>query len=73
MDTTKIINELLESGEENLHRKIVGEVEKELIKAVLVQCYGNISKTALILGLNRTTVRNKVTQYQNEHRQSKPS
>ena len=47
----------------NLYQTILQEVEKPLLEVVLKQTQGNQSKTALILGLNRGTLRKKMEQY----------
>lgn len=47
----------------NLYQTILQEVEKPLLEVVLEQTQGNQSKTALILGLNRGTLRKKMQQY----------
>ncbi|PNK59978.1 helix-turn-helix domain-containing protein [Psychrobacter sp. FDAARGOS_221] len=47
----------------NLYQTILQEVEKPLLEVVLAQTDGNQSKTALILGLNRGTLRKKMQLY----------
>ncbi|WP_296403732.1 DNA-binding transcriptional regulator Fis [Psychrobacter sp.] len=47
----------------NLYHTILQEIEKPLLQVVLDQTQGNQSKTALILGLNRGTLRKKMEQY----------
>ena len=47
----------------HLYQTILQEVEKPLLEVVLEQTQGNQSKTALILGLNRGTLRKKMQQY----------
>lgn len=47
----------------NLYQTILQEVEKPLLEVVLSHTQGNQSKTALILGLNRGTLRKKMQQY----------
>ncbi len=43
----------------NLHGFIVGEIEKGVILEVLDFTNGNLTQTAEILGMTRTTLRNK--------------
>jgi Fis family transcriptional regulator len=47
----------------NLYAMVLSEVEKPLIETVLEQCGHNQSKAAQILGLSRSTLRKKMTQY----------
>ena len=47
----------------NLYDVILAQVEPPLLKATLAYCRGNQSKTADVLGLNRATLRKKLTQY----------
>lgn len=46
-----------------LYAMVIGEVEKPLIETVLEQCGHNQSKAAQVLGLSRSTLRKKMTQY----------
>jgi Fis family transcriptional regulator len=46
-----------------LHAMVIAEVEKPLIETVLEQCGHNQSKAAQVLGLSRSTLRKKMTQY----------
>tara|TARA_A100001015_G_scaffold217989_1_gene244993 strand:- start:1019 stop:2434 length:1416 start_codon:yes stop_codon:yes gene_type:complete len=54
----------LSSSEDNnsldLYEKLIEEFEKPLIKKALEFCKGNQIKTALILGINRNTLRKKI-------------
>ncbi len=43
----------------NLHGFIIGEIEKGVILEVLDFTNGNLTQTAEILGMTRTTLRNK--------------
>lgn len=47
----------------NLYDVILAQVEPPLLKATLAYCRGNQSKAADVLGLNRATLRKKLTQY----------
>lgn len=47
-----------------LYAVILGQVEPPLLRATLRYCAGNQSKAASVLGLNRATLRKKLTQYQ---------
>lgn len=47
----------------NLYAMVINEVEKPLIETVLEQCGHNQSKAAQVLGLSRSTLRKKMTQY----------
>lgn len=48
----------------NLYAFVMKEVEKPLIEEVLHLTKGNQSQAALLLGLNRNTLRKKVTELQ---------
>lgn len=48
---------------DNLHELILNEVEKPLIEAVLEHTEGNQSRAAEVLGITRTTLRNRVKRY----------
>ncbi len=50
---------LLESGD--LHARIISQVEKPLIEMVLEHTRGNQLKAAELLGINRNTLRKKMT------------
>ncbi len=47
----------------NLHEMVLSEVERPLIQTVLEHCGHNQSKAAQVLGLSRSTLRKKMTQY----------
>ncbi len=49
---------------ENLHTMIVNAVEHPLIQTVLEHTGGNQSRAAAILGITRTTLRNRIKRYQ---------
>lgn len=46
-----------------LYETILAQVEPPLLRATLKYCEGNQSRTADVLGLNRTTLRKKLKQY----------
>lgn len=47
-----------------LYEVVLGQVEPPLLRATLRYCAGNQSRAASMLGLNRATLRKKLTQYQ---------
>jgi Fis family transcriptional regulator len=47
----------------DLYQLVIGEVERPLLKAVLVYTKGNQSRAAEILGINRGTLRKKLKSY----------
>jgi Fis family transcriptional regulator len=47
----------------DLYDVILGEVEPPLLRATLRYCEGNQSRAAELLGLNRATLRKKLSQY----------
>ncbi|QOC22694.1 Fis family transcriptional regulator [Wenzhouxiangella sp. AB-CW3] len=49
---------------DHLHGLIMNTVEKPLIKTVLEFADGNQSRAAAILGITRTTLRNRIKRYQ---------
>lgn len=53
-----------ETQPNNLHKLVMNEVERSLIETVLVQADGNQSRAAEMLGITRTTLRNRVGRYQ---------
>ena len=52
-------------GDENghLHDLIIGGVEKPLLDIVLTETKGNQTQAANILGINRNTLRKKISDY----------
>ena len=47
----------------NLYRFVIKEIERPLMKEVMKYTENNQSEAAKILGINRTTLRNKLKQY----------
>lgn len=47
----------------DLYNMVLSEIEPPLLKAVMGHTQGNQSKAAAILGLNRSTLRKKLRQY----------
>lgn len=47
-----------------LYETVLGQVEPPLLRATLSYCEGNQSRAAAVLGLHRTTLRKKLSQYQ---------
>ena len=47
-----------------LYDLVMSETEKGLISEVLLWCKGNQSQAASILGMTRTTLRNKIRKHQ---------
>ena len=52
----------LETGAEDVYRKILERVEKPLLTAVLAHTDGNQIRAAAILGINRNTLRKKIVE-----------
>ena len=48
---------------QNLYPLVIGEIEKPLLEAVMHQAGGNQSRAARMLGINRKTLRKKLSQY----------
>ena len=46
-----------------LYQQMTEELERHLFKFVMKQAQGNISRAARILGISRSTLRNKLDQY----------
>lgn len=54
---------VLFSGEKKIFSNLIGIVEKTLISNALEECRGNQLKTSELLGMNRTTLRNKIKEF----------
>ncbi|CAN5227585.1 Fis family transcriptional regulator [soil metagenome] len=52
-------------GEEphSMHEMLIGMVEKPLLEVVMREAHGNQSKAAEWLGINRNTLRRKLTEH----------
>ncbi len=48
---------------QKLHQMVMGEVERPLLEIVMNYVEGNQTKASQILGINRSTLRKKLTQY----------
>ena len=57
----------------DLYETILGQVEPPLLRATLRYCDGNQSRAADLLGLNRATLRKKLSQYKIAARTSERS
>ncbi len=53
----------IQQGGEDIHGRIIGQVEAEMIRQGLEKCRGNKIKTAALLGINRNTLTKKVKDY----------
>ncbi len=54
-------------GPGQIYRNIIASVEKTLIKEALESCENNQVKASELLGMNRTTLRNKMAEYGLKH------
>jgi DNA-binding protein Fis len=54
---------LREHASANLYDLMIGLVEKPLLRAVLLETAGNQVRAAQILGINRNTLRKKLTEH----------
>ena len=52
-----------EESNGHLHELIMGGIEKPLVEIVLKETGGNQTQAANILGVNRNTLRKKITEY----------
>ncbi|MCU7835002.1 MAG: DNA-binding transcriptional regulator Fis [gamma proteobacterium symbiont of Taylorina sp.] len=57
------LNDLGEYKPDNLYQLFIAEVEAPLFEAILSYTKGNQSKAAKMLGINRGTLRKKISQY----------
>lgn len=48
---------------DNLHEMVIGRAERVLLASVMAHAHGNQTLAAKMLGLSRTTLRNKLTVY----------
>jgi two-component system nitrogen regulation response regulator GlnG len=56
----RFIRERLQRGSTNLHAEVLERVERELLTEVLQATDGNLSKSAIVLGITRPTLRSKL-------------
>ncbi|HKB40902.1 MAG TPA: sigma-54 dependent transcriptional regulator [Gemmataceae bacterium] len=59
-DAERLIDELLARNEPGLHEKVIAAVERVLFARVLRQTHGHQSKASELLGLDRSTLRNRL-------------
>jgi two-component system nitrogen regulation response regulator GlnG len=59
-DLIGLIDGLLERGDKDLHAKVTEAMERVLLARVLRQTHGHQAQASELLGLNRTTLRNKL-------------
>jgi Fis family transcriptional regulator len=59
----RYLRDLGDHPAEDLHALVLQEVEAPLFAEVLLHCKGNQSKAAEALGINRSTLRKKLRQY----------
>src|ERR1700677_329004 len=60
IDMTTTINDLLDSGDNDLYNRVLGVVERELIVRVLRHTHGHLGNACQRLGIDRKTPRNKL-------------
>jgi len=53
-----------ENNNGHLHELIMGGIEKPLVEIVLQETNGNQTQAANILGINRNTLRKKISEYE---------
>lgn len=63
MDLSPVIENLRLGIDCAIHKKVMGEVEKELIFQVLKECKYNQSRASEILGISRCTLLYKMRRY----------
>ena len=56
-------SELGDTDSQNLHAMVIAEVEKPLLEAVMQRAQGNQLRAARMLGINRNTLRKKLSLY----------
>ena len=53
-----------EKNNGHLHELIIGGIEKPLVEIVLKETNGNQTQAANVLGINRNTLRKKISEYE---------
>jgi two-component system nitrogen regulation response regulator GlnG len=59
-DLARLIDDLLEKGEHDVHARVMEAVERLLLARVLRQTHGHQAQASDLLGINRTTLRSKL-------------
>jgi two-component system nitrogen regulation response regulator GlnG len=59
-DLESMIEKLLQQGEKGIHGRVIEAVERNLLTRVLRHVHGHQAQASEILGLNRTTLRNRL-------------
>lgn len=60
--TTDLLHQIMKDGNGNTLKRAMILIEKPLLEMTLIQCHGNQSKAAAILGINRSTLTRKLRQ-----------
>jgi two-component system nitrogen regulation response regulator GlnG len=60
IDLVGVIESMLRDGRNNVHGRVTALVERELITRALRQTHGHQAQASDLLGINRTTLRNKL-------------
>ena len=61
--TEELVSMMVENSDfssQNVHRQVIGKIEKQLIETILVKTDGNMKQAAAILGINRNTLSKKI-------------
>jgi len=59
----RYFNHLDGHGATNLYRLVMNEVEAPLLESVMLHTEGNQTRAATLLGISRSTLRKKLSQY----------
>lgn len=60
VDVRRLVDELLRTGELNIYRQVLQEVDRIVLTAILEHARGNQAQASEILGISRTTLRAKL-------------
>ena len=60
VDIDRLIDEMLQRGDKDLHARVTEEVERILLARVLRETHGHQAHASELLGLNRATLRSKL-------------